>query len=69
VFKRDEPKKWICRNCGYVHEGPEAPDVCPACSHPRAYYGLLVEAYQLAPFARFACHSRAIRVPCARETH
>jgi rubrerythrin len=45
VFKRDEPKKWICRKCGYVHEGPEAPDVCPACSHPQAYYELLVEAY------------------------
>ena len=38
VFKRPEPVRWVCRNCGYVHEGPEAPDVCPACAHPRAHY-------------------------------
>ncbi|MEA4812315.1 MAG: rubrerythrin family protein [Anaerolineaceae bacterium] len=37
-FKRDEPKVWKCRNCGYVHEGPEAPDVCPACKHPQKYF-------------------------------
>src|SRR3989344_5077541 len=40
VFKRDKVVKWKCRNCGYVHEGKEAPDKCPACSHPRAYYEL-----------------------------
>lgn len=45
VFKRDEIKKWKCRNCGYVHEGKEAPSVCPACKHPRAYYELFVENY------------------------
>jgi rubrerythrin len=45
VFKRDAPVKWHCRNCGYVHEGPEAPNVCPACKHPQAYYELWVEAY------------------------
>jgi rubrerythrin len=45
VFKREAPVRWKCRNCGYVHEGPEAPDVCPACKHPRAYYELFVEAY------------------------
>ena len=38
VFKRPEPVRWVCRNCGYVHEGPEAPDICPACSHPKAHY-------------------------------
>ena len=32
--------RWKCRNCGYVHEGPEAPAVCPACKHPQAYYEL-----------------------------
>jgi len=37
-FKREEPKVWKCRNCGYIHEGPEAPDVCPACNHPRAHF-------------------------------
>jgi len=37
-FKRDTPIKWHCRNCGYIHEGKEAPDVCPACQHPQAFY-------------------------------
>ena len=45
VFKRPAAVKWHCRNCGYVHEGPEAPAVCPACKHPRAYYELLAENY------------------------
>jgi rubrerythrin len=45
VFKRDEPVKWRCRNCGYVHEGPAAPKVCPACLHVQAYYELFVENY------------------------
>lgn len=45
VFKRDQAVKWHCRNCGYVHEGLEAPDKCPACAHPRAYYEILAENY------------------------
>jgi rubrerythrin len=45
VFSRDAAVKWRCRNCGYVHEGLSAPDKCPACSHPQAYYELFVEAY------------------------
>jgi rubrerythrin len=45
VFTREAPVTWRCRNCGYMHEGEEAPDVCPACSHPQAYYELFVEAY------------------------
>ena len=45
VFKKDAPVKWKCRNCGYVHEGPNAPDKCPACLHPQAYYELLCENY------------------------
>lgn len=45
VFKKDKPVKWRCRNCGYVHEGPEAPKECPACAHPQAYYELLCENY------------------------
>ena len=45
VFKKDEVVKWKCRNCGYVHEGEEAPLVCPACKHPRAYYEVLAENY------------------------
>ena len=45
VFKRDESLKWKCRNCGYVHEGDEAPTECPACKHAREYYELWVENY------------------------
>ncbi len=43
VFKRDEKVVWRCRNCGYLHEGEEAPDECPACAHPQAYFELLGE--------------------------
>lgn len=45
VFKRPEPRKWHCINCGYVFEGTEAPKVCPACQHPQSYYELLAENY------------------------
>ncbi len=45
VFEREQPVKWRCRNCGYVHEGTSAPKVCPACLHPQAYYELFVENY------------------------
>jgi len=45
VFKRKEVVKWRCRNCGYVHEGTEAPEECPACAHPRDYFELLGENY------------------------
>lgn len=43
VFKRSATVKWHCLNCGYVHEGPEAPESCPACKHPKSYYELLAE--------------------------
>jgi rubrerythrin len=45
VFKRDKVVKWKCRNCGYVHEGKEAPKICPACKHPQSYYELWTEPY------------------------
>ena len=45
VFKKDKVVKWKCRNCGYVHEGKEAPKECPACAHPQAHYELLCENY------------------------
>ena len=45
VFKRAEKVRWRCRNCGYVHEGTEAPTVCPACAHPQAHFELLGENY------------------------
>ena len=43
VFKKESTVVWRCRNCGYVHEGLEAPDVCPACLHPTAHFELLGE--------------------------
>ena len=43
VFKRDEKVIWRCRNCGYLHEGSEAPELCPACAHPQAHFELLGE--------------------------
>ena len=45
VFKRPESVRWVCRNCGYVHEGPEAPEVCPACAHPQSHYELEATNY------------------------
>ncbi|MGA6927259.1 MAG: rubrerythrin family protein [Desulfosarcina sp.] len=43
VFKRERPATWRCRNCGYLHEGNEPPEMCPACDHPRAHFELLGE--------------------------
>ena len=45
VFKRETPIKWKCRNCGYIMEGTEPPELCPACNHPRAYFEELAENY------------------------
>jgi rubrerythrin len=45
VFKREEPVRWKCQNCGYVHEGPDAPDMCPACKHPQAHFEIWTEPY------------------------
>lgn len=45
VFKRDATVTWRCRNCGYLHEGSEAPEECPACAHAQAHFELLGENY------------------------
>lgn len=45
VFKKPAVKRWKCNNCGYIHEGPEAPDQCPACSHPQGYFEVFEETY------------------------
>ncbi|MCW4051061.1 MAG: rubrerythrin family protein [Candidatus Bathyarchaeota archaeon] len=45
VFKRDEEVEWHCLNCGYIHHGKEAPELCPACKHPKAYYQLHIPNY------------------------
>ena len=45
TFKGDAPLGWKCNNCGYIHEGDEAPEVCPVCAHPRAHFERKVENY------------------------
>ncbi len=45
VFKRLEPVRWVCRNCGYVHEGTDAPKACPACAHPQGYFEVQGEVW------------------------
>ncbi len=45
VFKKKNPTQWLCLECGYIHEGVEAPDQCPSCFHPQAYFSVLCETY------------------------
>lgn len=45
VFKKEKVVRWKCRNCGYIHEGKEAPTICPACKHPQSYYEVFEETY------------------------
>ena len=45
VFKKDAPVRWKCRNCGFVFEGAEAPEKCPACAHPQAYFEVLADNF------------------------
>jgi len=45
AFKKDEKILWKCGNCGYVHEGSEAPEKCPACIHPQGFFEVFVENY------------------------
>ncbi len=45
VFKAEETVKWHCGNCGHVHEGTEAPEVCPVCAHPQSYFRIKAENY------------------------
>ena len=45
VFVKKEKVKWVCRKCGYVHEGEKAPENCPACLHPKAYFEIYAENY------------------------
>ncbi len=41
VFKSEEDELWQCRNCGFIHDGNEAPEICPACKHPQAYFEVI----------------------------
>ena len=45
VFKKNEKSVWMCRNCGHIHDGEEAPEKCPVCDHPKAYFQLRVINY------------------------
>lgn len=45
VFKKPQPVKWMCRECGYIHEGTDAPKVCPCCEHPQAFFQVLTDIY------------------------
>ncbi|MBN2036726.1 MAG: rubrerythrin family protein [Chitinispirillaceae bacterium] len=45
AFKKESKVTWICRECGYIHEGPEAPEQCPCCEHPQAFYQVLTDIY------------------------
>lgn len=45
VFKKDEKVLWKCLNCGHIHEGEEAPKVCPTCVHPQGYFEVFIETY------------------------
>ena len=45
VFSRDGDKIWVCRNCGHIHIGKSAPEVCPVCSHPKSFFELKGENY------------------------
>ncbi len=45
VFKKDKAVEWVCRKCGYTHEGNEPPEKCPSCSHPAKYFEILCEKY------------------------
>jgi rubrerythrin len=43
VFKKGKSVAWLCRNCGHIHTGVEAPQMCPVCKHPRAYFEVMAE--------------------------
>jgi len=45
VFKKDKKVTWVCRECGYTHEGTEPPEKCPSCDHPQSFYQLKCEEY------------------------
>ena len=45
IFKKGETTQWHCRNCGYIHEGREAADLCPACAHPKAFFELKCDCF------------------------
>ncbi len=45
VFAKSESVEWICGNCGHIHKGEKAPEICPVCNHPKAYFEMRVKNY------------------------
>ena len=45
IFKKEEVTQWVCRKCGHIHIGKEAPCQCPVCEHPQAYFQIFVEKF------------------------
>ena len=45
LFRRENPVRWKCLKCGHVHEGTDAPKICPACAHPQAWFVAIEEVY------------------------
>ena len=45
IFKKEEEKSWVCRKCGYIHSGKMAPEKCPSCDHPKAYFQIKCETF------------------------
>lgn len=45
VFKKEQEVEWVCRNCGHIHRGTSAPEVCPVCAHPQAYFEVKAENF------------------------
>jgi rubrerythrin len=45
LFKKEKKVTWVCRKCGYMHEGEHPPEICPACDHPKGYYQVQNETY------------------------
>lgn len=45
IFVKEEEQEWICRNCGHIHHGKKAPELCPTCKHPQAYFEVAANNY------------------------
>ena len=45
MFEKEKEVVWVCSNCGHIHVGPKAPEVCPVCEHPKAYFMMRVQNY------------------------
>ena len=45
VFSRDGDRMWLCRNCGHIHFGKKAPEICPVCNHPQSFFEINPENY------------------------